>query len=98
MSAIDIPQSDKFNLGSGWCPYTNSSTEWVQISNVKQQIWQGIKLQGRADDMMYVKSLRIQYSDDGVEWNDIEPSYNYLARNATSDYEFKGLSSWNETQ
>jgi len=48
--------------------------------------------------MMYVKSLRIQYSDDGVEWNDIEPSYNYLARNATSDYEFKGLSSWNETQ
>ncbi len=76
---MDLKLSDKFNIGSAWCPYTNSSRHWVQISNLKQQIWQGITLQGRHDDTMYVSSLRIQFSDDGVEWKDIIPSKNYKA-------------------
>jgi hypothetical protein len=48
--------------------------------------------------MMYVKSLRIQYSNDGIDWDDILPSKNYLAQNATTEYEFEGLSRWNETK
>lgn len=87
-----------FEQGSAWCPFNNTDgnrPHWVIISNTKQQIWQGIQLQARADEEMYVTALKISYSDNGQDWTDIEPSQRYSAPN--KPYVFKGLNFQNST-
>jgi hypothetical protein len=50
-------------------------------------VWRGVKIQGRYDNNNWVKSIQLEISDDGSDWNAILPAPNQ--KYGSYNYEFK---------
>jgi hypothetical protein len=55
-----------------WAAGYQNTNQWIQVSSITPQFWAGVMTQGRADKDQWVTSYKVQYSDDGVNWQYVD--------------------------
>ncbi len=55
--------------GGAWCSNGNSANQWIQVNLGNITMVTGVMLQGRQDYGQWVTEYKVQYGNDGENWN-----------------------------
>lgn len=62
----------RLNSKDGWCAGSRTLTEWMQMDSGEVQSIAGVVIQGRRRHHQWVKTFKVEVSDDGKEWLAVE--------------------------
>ena len=53
---------------ASWAAETRDTNQWIQVEFGTTTRVTGVMIQGRKQDPQWVKEFKVQYGDDGVNW------------------------------
>lgn len=56
----------------GWSALKLEGNQWIQVSSSDKKQWIGVVTQGRHNAHQWVTSYKVEYSDDGVNWGEVD--------------------------
>ena len=69
---LDNVQREGSGLCQSWVAGSNDVQQWIQVSSIVPQTWEGVITQGRGDAPQWVTNFMVLYSDDGVNWTAVD--------------------------
>ena len=69
----DFPQVTFIYISSGsWSSRSNNLNQWIQAEFTMPCKITAIQIQGRGRHNQWVKSFKLSYGNDGVNWSDVD--------------------------
>ena len=59
---------------SAWSAYVSNTSQWVQVSSTKNEVWVAVITQGRPNADQWVTEYRVSYTLDGTSWTYVDNS------------------------
>jgi hypothetical protein len=57
---------------SAWSAYVSNTSQWVQVSSTKNEVWVAVITQGRPNFDQWVTEYRVSYTLDGTSWTYVD--------------------------
>ncbi|XP_022092586.1 retinoschisin-like isoform X2 [Acanthaster planci] len=67
-------ERSRLNFKAAWCPRSIDENQWIRIDLQAPTTVAGLITQGRHHSDVWVTSYAVQYSDDGINWNNVTGS------------------------
>ena len=64
---------------NSWCSKVNKIGDWIQVNSVIPVFWTGIVMQGGNNGHSWIKTLKVSYSLNGVDWKYADNSKVYTS-------------------
>jgi hypothetical protein len=60
-----------------WIANWNNGNQWIQVSSGVKRQWIGVVTQGRPDAYQWITSYKVEYSNDGVYWDEVDDGFSF---------------------
>jgi hypothetical protein len=60
-----------------WIANWNNGDQWIQVSSDTKRQWIGVVTQGRPDAAQWITSYKVEHSNDGVYWDEVDDGYSF---------------------
>ena len=60
-----------------WASRYLNQDQWIQVNSPVRKKWLGVVTQGRHNAAQWIKSYQVEYSDDGIYWDQADQGHNF---------------------
>ena len=60
-----------------WAAQRNDGNQWIQVTSAIKRKWIGVVTQGRGNAYQWVTSYKVEYSNDGVNWSEVDDGFSF---------------------